>query len=509
MKHLATGLWPDRRTVWRWHFFAGLFCLPFIVLLSLTGSLYLFKPQIEALIDYPYDHLPAARAPTPMREVEAALEAVPGSTLLAYEVPPTVQGAARVIVNRNGQAIRVYVERTSHKVLKTVAEEQRFERLVFKLHGQLLLGNVGSVIMEMVASWTVVLVLSGLWLWWPTDLRGLGGLLYPRLGRTGRALWRDIHAVSGVWVSGVLVLFLVSGLPWSFVWGHALSSVQHRVGRLVTVRDWEIGAVPVRDTLAGRPLPPGGAQAGAGHGVATADMAGQASASSASISSAGISAANASSASAGLGRTRSDNVRSGMAISAADTAMDMPGMDMLPPAVPVSFPVGAMSGVDEVVRVATGLGLPPPVLVTPPATPGGPWTIRSDTQNRPLRQSVTVSPDGRILSHETFDQKGLVDRIIGYGVAAHEGHLFGWANQVLNLLVAIALMLMSGAATVLWLRRRPPGELGAPPAHRSQRMGVATVGLVCVLGVLLPELGLSLSVLAGAAWLARQLGHGR
>ena len=46
--------WPDYRTVWRWHFYAGLFCSPFVVVLALSGSLYLFKPQVEAWIDRPY-----------------------------------------------------------------------------------------------------------------------------------------------------------------------------------------------------------------------------------------------------------------------------------------------------------------------------------------------------------------------------------------------------------------------------------------------------------------------
>ena len=30
------------RTIWRWHFYAGLFVLPFILILSVTGSIYLF-----------------------------------------------------------------------------------------------------------------------------------------------------------------------------------------------------------------------------------------------------------------------------------------------------------------------------------------------------------------------------------------------------------------------------------------------------------------------------------
>jgi uncharacterized iron-regulated membrane protein len=71
--------WPRYPTVWRWHFYAGLFCIPFILWLSLTGGVYLFKPQIEAWLDRPYAAVapPGPRA-GPAAEVAAALKAVPG-----------------------------------------------------------------------------------------------------------------------------------------------------------------------------------------------------------------------------------------------------------------------------------------------------------------------------------------------------------------------------------------------------------------------------------------------
>ena len=437
---------PDRLTVWRWHFFAGLFCLPFVALLSLTGSVYLFKPQIDGWIDWKYDHLPAVIVSLPQEDVNAALKAVPDGSFLAYEVPTSPRSAARILVNRgDGEAVRVYVDRNRHIVLKTVLEEHRFERLVFKLHGQLLLGNLGSIIMEMVASWTIVLILSGLWLWWPRNQRGLAGVLYPRLNQTGRARWRDLHAVTGVWVSIVLTLFLVSGLPWSYVWGHALLSAEKTVGRITSVKDWEIGAVPVQETIAGHPM--------------------------------------------------------------VSHHEDMPGMDMsedMPSQV-------NLNGLNNVARTAETLSLSAPVLITPPNGSDDVWTIRSDAQSRPLRESVKVTGDGHIIVREHFSQKAAIDRIIGYGVAAHEGHLFGWANQLLNLLVALGLLLMSCAATVLWLKRRPEGEFGAPPSLPSSRMGSATVGVLCILAVLLPELGMSMICLAvaGRLWRYRESGMGQ
>ncbi len=51
----STGL--KYSTVWRWHFYAGLFCMPFILWLASTGLIYLFKPQIDQYFDRPYNQL--------------------------------------------------------------------------------------------------------------------------------------------------------------------------------------------------------------------------------------------------------------------------------------------------------------------------------------------------------------------------------------------------------------------------------------------------------------------
>ena len=45
------------RALWRWHFHAGLLCIPFVLILAITGAIYLFKPQIDALADRDVDSL--------------------------------------------------------------------------------------------------------------------------------------------------------------------------------------------------------------------------------------------------------------------------------------------------------------------------------------------------------------------------------------------------------------------------------------------------------------------
>lgn len=38
---------PFYNLAWRWHFYAGLFVIPLMILLSITGIIYLFKPQLD------------------------------------------------------------------------------------------------------------------------------------------------------------------------------------------------------------------------------------------------------------------------------------------------------------------------------------------------------------------------------------------------------------------------------------------------------------------------------
>lgn len=236
----SARFWPDRRTVWRWHFYAGLFCIPFVLLLSVTGSIYLFKPQIDALIDRPYDHLaPAGPRADPATIVAAALAAEPGSRLAGYELPRSEREAVRVIVDRHGTALRLYVDPWRLHVLKRVAEADRFERIIFRLHGELLIGPIGSMVVELAASWAIVMILTGLVLWWP---RGPSSrlMVFPSFRVSGRAFWRELHAAAGLWVSATALFLLVSGMPWSFVWGNALAELRAVTAAHAPPPDWPI-----------------------------------------------------------------------------------------------------------------------------------------------------------------------------------------------------------------------------------------------------------------------------
>ncbi len=209
------------RAVWRWHFIAGLVILPFVLILAITGGIYLFKDEIN---DAAYSRLrfvePAAAQRAPSALAAAALEAHPGE-LKAYAPPASATRSAEIdILGADGLKDTVYVNPYTGEVLGTLwdggAAGSPAMYVVRKLHSLEYVGWLGNRLIEMAAGWMVLLVASGIYLWWPRG-RGLGTTSIK--ARRGRPWWRDLHAVTGLY-TGVFIVFLaLTGLPWSAIWG--------------------------------------------------------------------------------------------------------------------------------------------------------------------------------------------------------------------------------------------------------------------------------------------------
>jgi len=138
--------------VWRWHFYAGMLCIPFVLWLAITGSLYAWRPQVEALLDRPYDQIAVAGSrASPEAIAAAAVAAVPGGKLHKYELPQSPGAAVRVLVGSGDDDQRVYVDPYRMKVLAVVRERDRPFQIISRLHGELLNPPWGSWLVEIAA----------------------------------------------------------------------------------------------------------------------------------------------------------------------------------------------------------------------------------------------------------------------------------------------------------------------------------------------------------------------
>ena len=428
------------RTIWRWHFYAGLIVAPFLLILSVTGAIYLFNDEINDLAMPRMMLTPPVRDPLPpSRLIHAALAAHPGSAT-RIDVPVAPDRPATVYVTPAAdEPLRVMVDRASGRVLGSFVYTRTIVGFADTMHGSLTLGPWGDAVVELAACWALVLIGTGLFLWWPRGRRSLAGVLWPRLRARGRLFWRDLHAVAGVWTSGLIVFLLLTGLPWAVVEGPL-----------------------VRGTFTALNI--GNAENGFGHASPQSKPAGEA-----------LGRIPWSQQALSMPRSGAHAGHGGISAGPADAA--------------------AITGADAVVAKAAARGISDYRLYLP-AGPTGTYTILT-YPDRPEGQRTLIFDrwSGQVIGQNGWRDYGVGAKAIELGVLIHMGRYFGLANQLLLLVPCLAIILMVLTGVTMWWRRRPRGGgIGAPPAIGGARLRAAAA-VLGVASVVLPLFGASLLAL--------------
>ncbi len=214
---------PSRlyRAVWRWHFYAGLFSLPFLFLLAFTGGTYLLKDEISDLL-HPELRFVEARETAPLQPsalIASALESAPGDAY-AYSPAPAPDRSAVVKIKTDEGKQAVHLDPYDGRVLGVMPDAKMSGspamQWIRDLHSLKHFGWVATRMIELVAGWTLVLVATGFYLWWPRGRQG--GVFAIRAGK-GRTFWKDLHAVTGLYAGAAIFFLALTGLPWSDFWG--------------------------------------------------------------------------------------------------------------------------------------------------------------------------------------------------------------------------------------------------------------------------------------------------
>ncbi|MEM1303162.1 MAG: PepSY domain-containing protein, partial [Pseudomonadota bacterium] len=153
------------RLVWKWHFLASLYVLPFMAMLAITGGLYLYKPPFENWYYADYKTVAVGADTVPLEDQAAALDAKRIRGITVFDDPT----AATKIEFDAADGTRSYgwVDPYTGDVTGTVARDTMPMRLLQKFHGELLLGDFGTKFVELSAHWAIVMFITGVFLWWP------------------------------------------------------------------------------------------------------------------------------------------------------------------------------------------------------------------------------------------------------------------------------------------------------------------------------------------------------
>lgn len=433
------------RAAWRWHFYAGLFVIPFFLVLAVTGLMMLWIAHIDGRDGERIRVAPQARPASLNLQAAVALTAVPVGEPRLYIAPRAPDLAALFRIDGPDGPVMVAVDPFEAQVIDSFPRRSGWYDWADSTHSDLRLGVAGDRMLEIAASLGIMLLVSGLFLWWPrgTSLRAA---LVPDLRARGRGLCRSLHATVGVWISVGLVFFLVSGLSWAGIWGGQMM----QAWSTFPAAKWD--AVPLSDVT----------HASLNDGPKEVPWA------------------------------------------LEQTPMPASGSPAGQPGIPAGAPVT----IDSLDALARSMGFEGRYQLALPRGETGVWTISRDsmsTDSLDPTSDRTVHVDrysGRILADVRFEDYSLAGKAMAVGIALHMGTLGLWsvlANTVFCL--AVIFLCLSGA--VLWWKRRPSGawRLSAPPMPRQMPFWKGAVVAGLVIGVAFPLAGLTFASVLLADWL--------
>lgn len=447
------------RATWRWHFFAGVIVVPFLLVLAITGLVMVYYTSVQTpLGERLVVHAQGQQPTSPLQQMAAAAAALPGASVTQYIPPPTASSTAQFELTRAEDAYAVDVDPYSNAVLRVVDKNRTPYALAHRIHGSLLLEDVGDVVLEVVAGLALLLIVTGPYMW----LRRRQAT--PAQESSRRGFWRRWHLLTGLYSALLLCFFLLSGLAWTNIWGGkfvqawssfpaekwgplSLSGVNHAAMNHGAAKEVPWG-------LEQTPLPASTAHAQhAGH-VGHVDHVGHA------------------------------------------QAANHDDQD-----------ARAVMNLDTVDALARDIGFGPRYRINLPRDADGVYTISTTTMTGDAdvpADERTVHVDrhsGEIVAEVGFADYSLMAKSMAVGIGVHQANM-GWWNIAMNVLACAAVIFLCVSGTLLWWLRRPAGSRPLPTAPK-----IAGLPLRSGLTVLLVAMGVAFPLL-GAALLAALLVHG-
>ena len=182
------------RVIWRWHFYAGLIVLPVLLVVSITGALYVFREELEPLLYRQLMFVTPQAATVPYAEQLARAKAALPATATVHGISISADPARATAFSTEPQPERyrtVYVNQHTGAVQGQLEYDSSFFGFVLNLHRTLLAGNTGRIVVELATSWGLILIVTGLYLWWPCGGKKAAGIWWPRVRGKAYVIWRD------------------------------------------------------------------------------------------------------------------------------------------------------------------------------------------------------------------------------------------------------------------------------------------------------------------------------
>lgn len=393
------------KTIWRWHFYAGLLIAPFLLILAITGGIYVFKPQIEHVLYEEYtDITPGTTKIDADAQVAIVQAEYPEALITSFKPGETDGNSSQIGMTEGDASYTVFLNPYTSEIINKLNNDDRIMDKIEEFHGELMLGTVGDRIVELAACWTLVLIITGAYLWMPRKKKPqLGGTLFVRLDKGKGVLRRDLHAVPAIWLSLGIAFLVATGLPWSGFWGSNFQSAVTNTGHGYPPGIWT-GNPP--DSI-----------------TQTKDLA---------------------------------------EVPWAAENLQVPESTIIP-----DFEKVALATVVENAEkrgMATGYSISLPQTVGGVYTVSAFPPRAQDEVTMHMDQY-----SGAVLTDYRYDNYGTMGKVIAWGITLHKGAQFGLLNQLMSAFICLGVAFLIGSGFYLWWKRKPTKKLGAPQAISARK----------------------------------------
>lgn len=203
------------------HLWLGLLSGLVVFIIAITGCLYAFQEEIQNLTQ-PYRFVEAQAFPVlpPSRIREIADAQLPGRHIHGVLYQGEDRAAKAIYYSFADHYYDfVYVNQYTGAVKQVVDVYESFFGLVLEGHFYLWLPpEIGQPLVASATLVFVVLLFSGIYLWWPRNKKGIKKSFTINWSARWRRKNYDLHQVLGFYASWLALILALTGLTWGFEW---------------------------------------------------------------------------------------------------------------------------------------------------------------------------------------------------------------------------------------------------------------------------------------------------
>ena len=207
---------PGRRWIFQLHLWSALTVGVVLLVVALTGAMLVFRPELDPVFNQDLFAVAPGGAPQPLDELVATAQRAHPETKVDFVRLPGAADRSVQVALSDKQTLFV-----NPYTLAVLGQRGRYEGFFGRCeqwHRLLLLGAPGKFIVRACAILTVIVLLTGFYLWLPPVWRVLKSGLTLNFKLRGRAWNFNLHKVAGIYGGGVVLVSALTGLPQSFDW---------------------------------------------------------------------------------------------------------------------------------------------------------------------------------------------------------------------------------------------------------------------------------------------------